>query len=440
MVLDRIEPTPARTREAKRLATRLIRDLKRKAALRGLKVQPKLVGSLAKDTHLSDPLDVDVFILFPRVTPRNVLEKQGVALGKSVLRRPVLKYAEHPYVHGRVGDLDVDIVPAYKLRDASGKLSAVDRTPFHTDYVRRHVTQRQRREIRLLKRWLRGVGAYGAETAVGGVSGYLAELLVLRYGAFDAVVKAMASWRPPVELALEGRATPLTGPLVFIDPVDASRNAAAAVTVETFGRLQAAALEYRKRPRIEFFFPGPRAAQPRQRLERRLVKQPTIGVEVPIPKGRPETVRPQGQRLAAKFARALEQEGFRVRRSGVFEVGKRLLVLLEHDPPLLPESYEHRGPRAKDEGNVERFLDKWKGRRDVARAPRVEGGRWVVTMRREKRSPEDFLGPQLGHLLQGFEFGRGARARTLAGADLLADADRHVALTVFLRRLQPWQS
>jgi tRNA nucleotidyltransferase (CCA-adding enzyme) len=440
-VIARVEPSLGRTREARRLAARLMRDLRRHARERGLRVEPRLVGSLAKDTHLSDPLDVDVFVLFPPTTARSVLEKQGIALGKAVLRRPVLKYAEHPYVHGRVGDLDVDIVPAYKLRDPTGKLSAVDRTPFHTDYVRRRASARHRREIRLLKRFLRGIGAYGAETAVGGVSGYLAELLVLRYGTLDRTLEAVASWRPPVELALEGTPTDLGGPLVFVDPVDASRNAAAAVRPETLERMRRAARAYRRRPRLEFFFPGPPKVVTTARLAALLAKRPTLGLEAPRPQGRPETVRPQAQRLAAKLARALEQEGFAPGRTHVDELeGGRVLILVEHRPGELPATDEHRGPRADDAANVERFLEKWKGRRDVVRAPRPERGRWVVTVRRDRRTPVALLADRLEDLLRGFEFERGEPPRLLAGDGLAQDPRRRLALTVFLKRLDPWQS
>lgn len=438
-VLARVEPTRERTRQAKRVAARLVRDVKRQAVARGLQVEPRLVGSLAKDTHLAD-LDVDVFVLFPPATPRSVLEKKGVALGKAVLRRPVLKYAEHPYVHGRVADFDVDIVPAYKLRDPTGKLSAVDRTPFHTEYVRRHATARHRREIRLLKRFLRGIGAYGAETAVGGVSGYLAELLVLQYGTFDRAIEAMAKWRPPVELSLAGKASPMGGPLVFIDPVDASRNAAAAVQLETFDRLRRAAGAYRRRPSLAFFFPEPQRPATVGRLRSLLARRAVLGLEVPAPKGRPETARPQAQRLVAKLARALEQEGFGVVRTSTHELDrKRFLLLIEHRPATLPETFEHRGPRAEDAANVERFLAKWKTQPDRVGAPRLERGRWVVTTRRSRRTPVGILWDRLEGLLQGFAFERGAAPELLDGEKLLSDPRRHLALTVFLRRLDPWQ-
>lgn len=439
-VLERIEPTPARTREAKALAAKLSMRIKRFALARGLRVEPKLVGSLAKDTHLADPLDVDLFLLFPTTTSRPDLEKHGVALGKKVLRKPVLKYAEHPYVHGRVGDLDVDVVPAYKLKDPTGKLSAVDRTPFHTEFVRRRATASQRTEIRLLKRFLRGTRCYGAETATGGFSGYLAELLVLRYGSFDRVLAAAAVWKPPVELSLDAAPTPMGGALVFIDPVDASRNAAAAVHTATLERLQRAAMAYRAKPRWEFFFPNEPQAAARSDLEKLLDQHATLGLEIPPPVGRPETVLPQAQRLGAKVRRQLETEGFEVVRSEAFPLGtKKVLLLFEHRPAELPATYEHRGPRVEDAENVARFGAKWKGRRDRVRGPFEAKGRWHVEARRTARTPRDVLRPRVKDILQGFDVPKTPLPTLVAGAALAATPARRLALTLFLERRDPWE-
>lgn len=401
------------------------------------------MGSLAKDTHLSEPLDVDLFLLFPPATPRERLEAEGLALGKAVVPTPVLKYAEHPYVHGTIGGIDVDIVPAYRLRSAAGRLSAVDRTPFHTLYVKQHASARARREIRLLKRWLRGTKCYGAETATGGVSGYLAELLVLKHGSFDRVVAAVADWKAPVEIALHGRVEVPGTPLVVVDPVDPSRNAAAAVSTATFDRLVRAARAYAKSPRLEFFFPREPAPAPPARLRALLGREPTVGLLVPAPQGRPETVLPQGQRLAAKVARALEAEGFEVPRLDVSMTRDgRLLLLWRHEPAALAATHLHRGPPAGDGANAARFHEKWAQRPDRAGPPRVVHGRWFVPLRRAKRTPKAILGDGAAGFLEGFEFDAKAvrSARFLAGAELLDERELATPLTVFLRRVDPWDA
>ena len=60
-------------------------------------------------------------------------------------------------------------------------------------------------DVLLLKQFLKGVGVYGSELKVGGLSGYLSELLVIRYGSFPKVLRAAKSWRPGEFIDLEGR-------------------------------------------------------------------------------------------------------------------------------------------------------------------------------------------------------------------------------------------
>ena len=48
-----------------------------------------------------------------------------------------MKYAEHPYTKVVLGDrgINADIVPAYKIKDASERGTAVDRTQLHNEFV-----------------------------------------------------------------------------------------------------------------------------------------------------------------------------------------------------------------------------------------------------------------------------------------------------------------
>ena len=59
-----------------------------------------------------------------------------VYIGKELLTDTEESYAEHPYIRGYYKDYYIEIVPCYKIEKSSQKLSAVDRTPLHTDYVK----------------------------------------------------------------------------------------------------------------------------------------------------------------------------------------------------------------------------------------------------------------------------------------------------------------
>src|SRR5512137_731153 len=185
-VIREIAPTPEEYRRVTEAATALLEKVAATAKEMGIMVEPVLVGSVAKGTFLRDP-DIDLFVMFPPETSREELERDGLALGMRILHGEK-KYAEHPYVHGEFHGFEAEIVPCFRIRDTSQKMSAVDRTPFHTRFIADNLRSEQHDEVRLLKRFLKGIGAYGAEEAVRGFSGYLAELLVIRFGSFSGVV------------------------------------------------------------------------------------------------------------------------------------------------------------------------------------------------------------------------------------------------------------
>ena len=45
------------------------------------------------------------------------------------------RYAEHPYVNAIFDGFEVDLVPAFGVESAASIKSAVDRTPFHNNYI-----------------------------------------------------------------------------------------------------------------------------------------------------------------------------------------------------------------------------------------------------------------------------------------------------------------
>ena len=76
-------------------------------------------------------------------------------------------------------------------------------------------------EIRLTKQFLKAVGAYGANSAIGGFSGYLVEILCIKYKGFLNLIKEISQWKPPV--IIDKMRTP-DSPIMLCDPVDKNRN------------------------------------------------------------------------------------------------------------------------------------------------------------------------------------------------------------------------
>ena len=167
-VLDKVRPDAEDERKVKLAAEKLSEGIVKAAAARGVKCIPMLVGSVARGTWNRNP-DLDIFILFPPDVSRGDLEKRGLELARAVMPDGEEKYAEHPYLNGVVDGLDIDIVPCYEIRDPSQRMTAVDRTPFHTEYMRTHLPPTMRDEVRTLKQF-RGLMAppgIGPEVARG---------------------------------------------------------------------------------------------------------------------------------------------------------------------------------------------------------------------------------------------------------------------------------
>ncbi len=262
-VLNRIKPREEELREAYR-AYSFIRE-------RLLKLFPpdlfsiELYGSIAKDTAISGDLDLDVFVLVPREYGREWIRENFLRIAKKALEDIPFeeRYAEHPYLRARPGAIEADIVPALKISRASEAVTAADRTPFHTEYVRKMLSEKGRDHVRLLKKFMKGVGVYGAEIRVSGFSGYVAELLIITYGGFLEVIERASRWRPPVVIIPPGcdiseneaRRLFKGSPFILPDPVDARRNAGAAVSLKTLSEFIVASKLYLAKPSHKFFEP-----------------------------------------------------------------------------------------------------------------------------------------------------------------------------------------
>ncbi len=441
-IVREIAPSADEEKKVLETAAALLETVSATAKRMGLSVEPVLVGSVAKGTFLRDP-DIDLFVMFPPETGREELEKQGLALGMKILKGEK-KYAEHPYVHGEFHGFEAEIVPCFKLADASQRMSAVDRTPFHTRFVAENLRQEQQNEVRLLKRFLKGVGAYGAEEAVRGFSGYLAELLVIRYGGFHAAVVAVARWPEAVRLWTEGRGSELKGrgePMVFIDPVDPTRNVASALSTEKYTLFIHACQRYLESPSRRFFFPDPPKALPLAQLKAELESRGTelLGIRL----GTPDVIADIYYSQLRKFERGVrglcEEHGFHVLHSAFYETGKETLFLFEFEVFALPAVRSHRGPPAGNPREKE-FSDKWLSSPDRRGALHIIDGVWAVDVKREFRDPEALIKGCIATLSLGKHLNEEVKKgyRLLQGPALFTK-EHALALTMFFDKRHPWE-
>ena len=251
-VLSRVKPSPDERKRLLLVVEELLQKVDATAAALGVRgIRSKLVGSAARGTWTSGTHDLDIFIPFPVHTTRDELEKYGLLIAREIAKdadRFEERYAEHPYLNMQYKRFDVDMVPCFAVDCASNIKSAVDRTPFHNEFVKERIRGIED-EVLKLKQFMKGTGVYGSELRTKGFSGYLTELLIIRYGSFKEVVSNACDWRPGIVIDLQEHGSmEHNEPFVVVDPTDPKRNVAAALSVNRFARFIDVCCSYKEKP------------------------------------------------------------------------------------------------------------------------------------------------------------------------------------------------
>lgn len=390
-VLKRVRPTKEDWEEILR-AVEVVRSRILEAARgMGLEVRVEVEGSIAKDTWISSDRDVDLFIIFPPSARREVITGVGLELAKAGAGgRWKTGYAEHPYVEAEVLGCKMDIVPSGELVPGKKAMTAVDRTPLHTRYVRDRLSEAGKDEVRILKQFMKGVGVYGAELKVGGFSGYLCELLIIRYGSFEETLRMAAGWRLREVIDIEGHYShgsaldAFGSPLVVVDPVDRGRNAAAAVTHHALATFISASRHFLKRPSISFFFP-PDGQIESAELMRMVEGRGTelLAIEITCPSLPSDVLWGEINHSLSRISGLLKEKGFRLLDASAWSDEKETVIfLIELQEGKLPETELHLGPSAIFPDDEARFLEKHLKSPSTVAGPFISGDRWCVIRRR----------------------------------------------------------
>jgi len=446
-VAARIAPTPEFLERVARVRSALVRAAEEASRARSSPLVRALVaGSAARGTFLSDRLDIDLFLLFPPDLSREKLREDGLALGRAILADPETRYAEHPYLRGTFEGFRVDAVPGFAVRDPSHPISPVDRTPFHQEYLAQRETPELVSEVRLTKQFLRTLRIYGSEARTEGFSGYLVELLTLRFGSFHRLLEAAQGWRIPVRLSEPGAEPPRLPEdvaLVLADPVDPHRNVSSALSRRNLGVLIVGARGYLARPDESWFDPRPVESLPLEEgkaIVHERGSHVTV-LELPRPDLVDDTLYPQIRKAERAVAEEIARSGFEFLGSASAADPTRVVVVVE-------VAHARRGavrPRDGPPAGIDRvgeFLDKWtRAGMGVLQGPYVRSdGSLGVETREEVREVEAFLRERLARLSLGRDLApsdpAGATVRTL-GESAPSEA-LGAALRDLLGKRLPW--
>jgi tRNA nucleotidyltransferase (CCA-adding enzyme) len=394
-VLERVTPKKGERAKVEALAKELEKKVVSASKEFGVETEVRVEGSVAKDTWLSEEPEIDVFMRVSARIPRKSLGEVCLKIARKATEgsKQIERFAEHPYLEAIVDDVRVNIVPCYNVKTREW-LSATDRTPYHTNYMKKHLNEQMRSEVRLLKKFMKGTGAYGAEIKIGGFSGYLCELLILHCRSFAKTLNTFAQYKQRIVVDIEnyyrGREDELQllfkEPLVIIDPVDKGRNVASAVRPHKLYTFVAAARAFLDNSDLKFFYPPETTALTVKKLKQKLEKRGSTIIFLTFEKvdAVPDVLWGQLYKSQRSLSKLAQINDFNVLRNTPWSDEKTLsMFIFELEQCRLPHVKKHLGPPLEKERECGKFLTAHLDNLGTVSGPYIEDGRWVVEIRRK---------------------------------------------------------
>jgi tRNA nucleotidyltransferase (CCA-adding enzyme) len=391
-ILKEISPSEDERKAMEATCKDLITRVKRESKELDREVKVSIFGSVSRGTWLAHEKDIDVFVMFPQSSTKKQLERTVTEVGRRILLNIEKRFAEHPYVKGEYDGYKVEIVPCYLVEDPSKRISAVDRTPFHDRFVKKNLKGRQG-EVRLLKQFLLGIGCYGAEVKVEGFSGYLCELLIIKYGSFEKTLMTASTWSSSETTKINGKNKNTRfefSTLIFTDPTDPERNVASALSKENLSLFIYASKEYLRLPRRSFFFPEKRIIS-KEALLGKFKQRSThlLSLSFKTPDVIDDILYSQIKKTIKFLGKKLKESGFSIVNSGFF-VEQSTTLVWELQFIELPSARLHLGPPVNSENEVD-FLRKHRGSNLALTSPFIKKDRWAVFLKREHFNAEKLI-------------------------------------------------
>ena len=223
--------------EEKQNMLKIVKEILNKIDLKDTVIS--LGGSGAKDTWLRNSNEIDIYVRFNynkfKDDDSEISKLLGNALRKK-FKNIIRLHGSRDYYQIKYKNFTIEAIPILDIKEPEQARNITDISKMHVDYVLKH--HRFSKDIRLAKVFAKSNNVYGAESYISGFSGYLLELLVIHYKGFMNSIKNASKWKSQTIIGKEEDVKVLNesklGPLIFLDPVQNSRNAAAALSREKY--------------------------------------------------------------------------------------------------------------------------------------------------------------------------------------------------------------
>jgi tRNA nucleotidyltransferase (CCA-adding enzyme) len=196
-------------------------------------------GSFAKGTDLAGSSDLDIFVGFDYSTDVEDIHAKSIEFGEKVLK-PLCDEGKYvlqtgadgkQYGEGYINGVEVQVIGVADVtldQIKSGDMkTGTDRSPHHTAFMKKALYGKEN-ETRVLKRFFKDAGVYGAESHNKGFSGYSTEVLMHNLGSFENVMSYFANFEKNAKLGKTNDEKKFDSHFVMADPIDPNRNLGAA--------------------------------------------------------------------------------------------------------------------------------------------------------------------------------------------------------------------
>ncbi len=217
-----------------------------------------------------------------------------------------------------------------------------------------------------------------------------------------------------------------TEPLVVVDPVDAKRNVASAVSETSFWTFVAASRDFLRQPTMRFFYPPEVSVDAGGLLEEiggrgsdlLFVVVEDDDVEVP------DVLWGQLNRTERAVISFLEKAGFDVFRSAFWsDESTRHVLVIELASTMIPGVMGRRGPPVALAEDGERFVNAHLGAEDTVSGPWIAGDHWWVAKRRPEPDARRLLIAVLGEGGPGVGVSKGLKEKMRHGGRVLLNEE-----------------
>ncbi len=360
-IIERIKPT----NKEKEDVERAIAKISKKLNVRNSKIH--VGGSFGKGTWITGMHDIDLFVCFDYEKHCNSSYKLPDLLQQHLKNKKI----KHKRIHGsrdyfetKIGKYSFELIPILEIKKAEQSKNLTDASPLHTFWVKKHAKGNLADQIRLLKAFCISQGCYGGESYIRGFSGYVCEILAIHFKTFQNTLKAAGKWKFDEKTVIDPErhyksknealrqlnTAKIQSPLVVIDPIQADRNAAAALSTETFNKFIDSATKFISKPSEEFFTEKRKTPQ---ELKSKDNTNKTIVIEAIPLEGKPDIALSKILKMSEHIKQRMASSGFQIFDSGI-EWTKTPLIWIRTQKTI-PEKFIIKGPPEISKEHMQRF-------------------------------------------------------------------------------------